>query len=115
MATLKEQAAIDIDMFMETGLPWISQATYIPETGDPVEDVNVIFDQTLYNEPDGYETKVSKPQQTVEALIKDLGKIPLARTSTRPGDLFVIDSVKYRVTGVSEMDNNFVVCNVIED
>lgn len=114
MTTLKQQAATDINMFFETGLPWVSPGTYIPETGDPVSG-NFIYEETLYNEPDGYETKASKPQRTIEALRAVLGQIPVARTSTRPGDLFEIDSVKYRVSGIEEMTNDIVVCNVVED
>jgi hypothetical protein len=111
LATLKEQAATDIDMFMATGLPWIDQATFTPQTGEPVS-VNVIFEREQYMDPEDYSTQVSSLQYRVEALIKDLGQIPVAKTSDRPGDFFTIDSLKYEVTAVVERNNNFVVLAV---
>ena len=109
MSTLKEQAEVDIDMFMETGLPWIDQAVFTPQIGDPVS-LNVIFEQEEYDNPEDFQTTVSGIQYRAEMLIKDISKTPIAKTSTRAGDLFTINDIEYEVTGIIERDNNFIVC-----
>ena len=111
MSTLKEQSETDINMFMETGLPWIDEAVFTPQVGDPVS-VNVIFEQEEYSEPDGIQTTVSGLQYRIEALISDLGQIPVAATSTRAGDFFTINDIDYEVTGISDRDNKFITCAV---
>jgi hypothetical protein len=61
LSTLKEQAEIDINMFMETGLPWVDQAVFTPQVGDPVS-LNVIFEQEQYEVFNELETQVTGVQ-----------------------------------------------------
>ena len=111
MSTLKEQAAIDIDMFMETGLPWIDTVVFVPQVGDPVT-LNVIFEQEEFSSPDGYQTSVAGIQYRVEMLIKDIGRTPVAAAGTLKGDYFIKNDVKYEVTEIAQRDNQFIVCSV---
>lgn len=107
MSTLKEQAAIDIDMFMETGLPWVDQAVFTPQVGDPVS-LNVILETDQYEYPDNYETRTTAAQYRIECLIKDIGQIPVAKVGTRNGDYFTIDGVKYEVSHIENRNNDFI-------
>ena len=111
MSTLKEQAAIDINMFMETGLPWVDQAVFTPQVGDPVS-LNVIFEKEEVYTPDDYRTRISDQKYRVEMLYADIGQIPIARTPTRPGDIFLINDIEYEVTMIENQNNSFVVCTV---
>jgi len=98
-------------MFMETGLPWVDQAVFTPQVGDPVS-LNVIFEQEQYEVYNELETQVTGIQYRVEMLIADIGQTPIARTPTRDGDIFTINSVDYEVTEISDRDNKFIVCSV---
>jgi hypothetical protein len=111
LATLKEQAENDINMFMETGLPWIDEATFTPQVGNPVS-LNVIFEKEQFLGLDELSTQVSDLQYRVEALISDLGQIPVAKTTNRPGDFFTINGIDYEVTGEVERNNKFIVLAV---
>ena len=111
MSTLKEQAATDVNMFMETGLPWIDQAVFVPQVGDPVS-LNVIFEKEQFELPDNFETRSTEIEYRVEALITDIGQIPVAKAGSRPGDYFTISGVDYEVTDIAERDNTFITCAV---
>lgn len=111
MSTLKEQAAIDIDMFMETGLPWVDAAVFTPQVGDPVS-LNVIFEQNLYAEYGDISTKVSELEYRIECLFADIGQVPIAATPSRKGDYFTVNSVDYEVTEIADRNNKFIVCAV---
>ena len=111
MSTLKEQAEIDINMFMETGLPWVDAAVFTPQVGDPVS-LNVILEKEEVYSPDDFSTRISDEKYRVEMLFADIGQTPIARTPTRDGDIFTINSVDYEVTEVSDRDNKFIVCSV---
>jgi hypothetical protein len=109
LPTLKEQAEADINLFMETGLPWVDQAVFTPQTGDPVS-LNVIFEQDQDLEFEGYENRSTELKYRIESLIADLGQIPIAATTTRNGDIFTINSVEYEVTAITDQDNFTVTC-----
>jgi hypothetical protein len=111
VSTLKEQAEVDINMFMETGLPWVDEAVFTPQVGEPVS-LNVIFEQNLYSEYGDIATKVSELEYRVECLFADIGQVPIAATPSRKGDHFTINSVDYEVTEIADRNNKFIVCAV---
>ena len=98
-------------MFFETGLPWIDQAVFTPQVGDPVS-LNVIIEREENFSLDDFETRISGVQYRLESLYADLGQVPVARTPNRPGDFFTVDGVKYEVTQIEERENKFIVCAV---
>lgn len=123
MSTLKEQAADDIYLHFDIELPWISAALFVSldDDGNPVgspvdlDGINrggVIFEQEQFDSPDGFETRVTEMQNRVEAVLVDLGKVPVARTPTRAGDYFTINAIDWEVTGIDEASNSFVTCSV---
>ena len=111
MTTLKEQAAIDVSMFLETGLPWVYQAVFYPQVGDPVS-LNVIFEQEQYEFPEDWETRTTAKQYRIECSIADIGQVPVAKAGSRPGDYFVIDGVKYEVSNIDDTNTTFIDCAV---
>jgi hypothetical protein len=111
LSTLKEQAEIDINMFMETGLPWVDQAVFTPQVGDPVS-LNVILEKEEVYSPDDFSTRISDQKYRVEMLFADIGQIPIARTPTRTGDIFLINEIEYEVTESSDQNNKFISCSV---
>lgn len=98
-------------MFIATGLPWVDQAVFTPQVGDPVS-LNVIFEREIYDDYREYETKISDDQYRIEMLFADIGQKPVAATPTRNGDFFVINNLKYEVTEVTERNNKFISCSV---
>lgn len=98
-------------MFMETGLPWVDAGVFTPQVGDPVS-LNVILEKEEVYSPDDFSTRISDQKYRVEMLFADIGQVPIARTPTRDGDIFLINSVEYEVTEVANQDNKFIVCSV---
>ena len=113
MATLKEQYPDDLDMFMETGLPWVDQAIFTPHSGDPVT-LNVQLTIEEYNEPEDLVPSVSGRAIRVKALYADIGKVPVGKTSNMPGEKFLIDSQVYEVIEIAERDRDWITCAVRE-
>lgn len=111
MSTLKEQAVIDSNMFVETGLPWVYQAVFTPQVGDPVS-LNVIFEQEQYEFPDDWETRTTAKQYRIECLIADIGMIPIAATPNRAGDYFTVDGIEYEVSNIDDTNTTFIDCAV---
>ena len=97
-------------MFMETGLPWVVQAVFTPQVGEPVS-LNVILEREEINFPDNYQTKSSGVSYRIEMLFADIGQTPMAATASRKGDFFTINSISYEVTEITERSNKFIVCS----
>jgi hypothetical protein len=93
---MSEETAFDqmgADLFDALGV----DATYIPKIGDEVS-LKVNFDQTLDNQPDGYEGTVQGYIKTIEFVYSDIGKLP------GDGDVFLIGSTRYDVERIFDHD-----------
>lgn len=80
-------------------------ATFIPEIGDRVT-LTLFFNQTISDQPDGYQGTALGYRQEVEFYFSDLGRLP------EPGEQFLVDSVYYVVEKVTFHDRQGRFCRV---